>query len=517
MFRVLGCITEQHDLRLVVLAALLCLFACATAMSMMARARASAAGRVRDGWTIAAGIVAGGGIWATHFVAMLAYEPGFPIAFDPGFTILSVVIAAVLCSVGFGISLKNGALGGAITGAAIGTMHYVGMAAVRAPADVVWDPLYVVASTVIGVGMMAIGMYLVMRQDAWRWYSIGAGIFTLAIVLLHFTGMAAFALVPNPTVAVPNAVMAPGTLAIAVASVAILIVALGLVGAVLDHHLALRASHEAERLRAHIVELEVTKHDLGAALRRADAANESKSAFLAAMSHELRTPLNAVLGFSELVLSECFGPIGSPRYKEYISDIRKSGSHLLSLINDVLDLSRLDAGQTTLLEEDVALDELLEEVRHMISEQAKKASVVLVTALHKNPLPPLRADPRRLRQIFLNLLSNAVKFTPAGGSVTISTREHQGALTVAIADTGIGIAASDIPKALERFGQVDSRLSRKYEGTGLGLPLAKQLVELHGGTLAIMSTVGAGTTVTVSFPAVRSQAPSAHEEAAAAA
>jgi signal transduction histidine kinase len=514
MFRVLGCITDQHDLRLVVLAGVLCLFACATAMSMISRARAAQSARLRHVWTAAAGVVAGGGIWATHFVAMLAYQPGFPIAFDPGFTILSVVIAAVLCAIGFAISLKHGALGGAVTGAAIGTMHYVGMAAVRAPADAVWDPAYVIASTVIGIVMMAAGMHVVMRGHKRRWYSVGAVTFTLAIVLLHFTGMTAFALKPNPTVLVSNAVMAPATLAIAVASVAVLIVALGLIGALLDHHLALRSSDEAERLRAHIVELEATKQELSSALLLADAANQSKSTFLAAMSHELRTPLNAVIGFSEIILSETFGPLGSPRYKEYIGDIRKSGSHLLSLINDVLDLSRLDAGRGALLDERIIPAELIDDARRMIATQAER-SHVKVTIDCPVSLPHVVADTRRLRQILVNLLSNAVKFTPSGGEVKVAVREQGESLAFVIEDTGIGIAAEDIPIALERFGQVDSRLSRRYEGTGLGLPLARQLVELHGGTFDLTSVVGVGTTVVFTLPPGRLIPPVVAEPVAA--
>jgi signal transduction histidine kinase len=282
-----------------------------------------------------------------------------------------------------------------------------------------------------------------------------------------------------------------------------------LVGALLDHHLALRSTVEADRLRAYIAELEATKRslegtsrDLNSALVRADAANQTKSAFLAAMSHELRTPLNAVIGFSELVLSECFGPIGSVRYKEYIGDIRKSGSHLLSLINDVLDLSRLDAGQASLKEEKTSLVSIFDETWRMVAGQANQAGVTVSIDLPGN-LPRIVADPRRIRQVFLNLLSNAVKFTPHGGRVSISASRIADGLSISIADTGIGIAREDIPKALERFGQVDSRLSRRYEGTGLGLPLAKQLVELHGGTFDLQSTVGVGTTVTMTFPIER--------------
>src|SRR5580698_9920547 len=172
MIRVLGCITQQHDLRLVVLAGILCLFACATAMSLMARARA-AADHKRNLWLASAGLVAGCGIWGTHFVAMLAYRPGFPVAYDPTLTLLSVLIAVVLCGAGFAMALgRSGAfVGGAVTGSAIGAMHYVGMAAVRAPAVATWDWRYVVASAVIGIAAMAGGLQVVHLGKTWRAYA----------------------------------------------------------------------------------------------------------------------------------------------------------------------------------------------------------------------------------------------------------------------------------------------------------------------------------------------------------
>jgi signal transduction histidine kinase len=217
------------------------------------------------------------------------------------------------------------------------------------------------------------------------------------------------------------------------------------------------------------------------------------------MSHELRTPLNAILGFSETMLYETFGPLGAPRYKEYLGDIHKSGSHLLSLINDILDIARFDAGQAELYEEVFDLEPLAAECMRMIAGHAEKCDIVLFTELAAD-LPALRADKRRIKQVLINLLSNAVKFTPAGGRVKFSAALTELGLAMAVRDTGIGIAEQDIPKALERFGQVDSSLARKYEGTGLGLPLSKQLMELHGGSLSLESQEGVGTTVTVTLP-----------------
>jgi PAS domain S-box-containing protein len=241
---------------------------------------------------------------------------------------------------------------------------------------------------------------------------------------------------------------------------------------------------------------------LSLAMQKVQAASDAKSAFLATMSHELRTPLNAVIGFADLMLGETLGPVGHPRYSEYLGDIRKSGEHLLALINQVLDLARLDSGKAPLAEEDVYLPYLLEDVCRTIEPLAQEADLHIVTDIPVS-LPSLRGDTRRLRQILLNLLSNAVKFTPPHGTITIDAAETAKGLVLHIRDTGIGIAEADLPVVLERFGQNDSMISRKHEGTGLGLPLAKQLAELHGGSLVLESEEGAGTCITVTFPAER--------------
>jgi signal transduction histidine kinase len=510
MFRVLGCVIEQHDISLVALAGALCLFACIATMSMIRRARATDEGAPRLAWIASAGVVAGSGIWGTHFVAMLAYQAGFPVAYQLGLTLFSALIAMTMSGVGIYIALNFSRpwTGGALMGAAIGAMHYVGMAAVRAPADAVWDWNYVAASVVIGIGLMAAGMDFVVRRGTRTAYILGAVVFTLAICSMHFTGMSAVAFRFDPLVAVSDAVMAPGMLAIAVAASAVLIVALGLMGAIVDGHLQSRAEGESRRLRAHISELETAKlkleqmsSELEHALADAGAANAAKSQFLATMSHELRTPLNAVIGFSDVMYLEMFGPL-TPRYREYAGDIKTSAAHLLSLINDILDLSRLDAKKLDLIEERRAPRALVEQALQLLKGQAHEKSVKLIDALPEG-LPDIVVDERRFKQVLINLLSNAVKFTPSGGAVTLRAWRNGDGLSLSVTDTGIGIAPKDQARALERFGQVDSTLARKFEGTGLGLPLARDLMVLHGGTLTLESAVGKGTTVTVTIPAMR--------------
>jgi PAS domain S-box-containing protein len=226
------------------------------------------------------------------------------------------------------------------------------------------------------------------------------------------------------------------------------------------------------------------------ATRRAIAeireAARSKDAFLANMSHELRTPLNAVIGFSDIMKAETFGPLGNSRYRDYAGDISDSGRHLLELINDILDLSKLEAGQLELHDETIDVAAAIRDCLKFVESLVEKSKLQVFNSLAAD-VTLIRADGRRIRQVLLNVLSNAVKFTPENGIVSISSVCRDGGLAVAISDTGIGMTPVGIVKALQPFGQVDSKLSRKYEGTGLGLPLAKQLIEMHGGALTIES------------------------------
>jgi two-component system cell cycle sensor histidine kinase PleC len=243
--------------------------------------------------------------------------------------------------------------------------------------------------------------------------------------------------------------------------------------------------------------------DLRRAKEEAELASRTKTEFLANMSHELRTPLNAVIGFAEIMQAEVFGPLGDARYTEYAADIRDSGQHLLNLINDLLDVSKIEFGKVELAEETVDLTGILDSCMRLMRDRADQAALDL-TAHTPPDLPYLRCDGRRLKQILLNLMSNAVKFTPSGGQVTVrASLADDGGLKIAVSDTGIGIATQDLAKALQPFGQIDSRMTRKYQGTGLGLPLTKSMIELHGGSLQLESVVGRGTTATLWLPSDR--------------
>jgi len=255
-------------------------------------------------------------------------------------------------------------------------------------------------------------------------------------------------------------------------------------------------------LRIDVTNLVRTREALQKALTRAEAVNEAKTLFLANMSHELRTPLNAIIGFSQLIRDQSLGPAGVPAYVEYAKDIHDAGAHLLEIISNVLDASRIEAGKFDLKEEMVEIGGLMRSAMLAVRMQAGNKSLALDLRLPEEPVG-LRADALRLRQILINLLANAVKFTPEGGRVTLSFEASPAAAVFAVADTGIGMSPNEIAAATEPFRQIENPLVKRYEGVGLGLSLSKHMTEMHGGTLEIESKKGVGTTVRVVFPAER--------------
>jgi two-component system cell cycle sensor histidine kinase PleC len=265
-----------------------------------------------------------------------------------------------------------------------------------------------------------------------------------------------------------------------------------------------RAVEGLEKSQAQLADL---AHKYAAEKIRAEGSNKAKSEFLANMSHELRTPLNAIIGFSEIMAGEMYGPLGDKRYHDYSHDILGSGQHLLALINDILDMSKIEAGKLSLRFEPIHLEDVIEDATRLVRKNAQKAGLSL--NLDLRDLPSTEADYRAIKQVLLNLLSNAIKFTPRNGSITVSARPEPGPnggmVMVRVIDTGIGIFEEDLQRLAQPFEQIESQLAKTQQGSGLGLALTKSLIELHKGSLLIESSPGEGTQVIVGLPVRQSK------------
>jgi NO-binding membrane sensor protein with MHYT domain/nitrogen-specific signal transduction histidine kinase len=489
MLRVIySCIADQHDLRLVVLAGCLCLFACFTATNLFVHA-AEARGRPRSTWLAGAACVFGSGVWATHFVAELAYRPGVPVGYDTTLTILSIVVAMAISWLGMAIALRYRMLeiGGAIIGAAVGAMHYVGMAALRVPADLHWNFAYVGVSIAIGICFAAAAMHMLSRGTAMRYRAAATGLLVLAIVGLHFTAMAAVTLELDPAIAMSGAIIEPGLLAIAVAAVTVLIVALGLSGSIVDRQLAERAVQETERLQRRVDERTAELRQVQDELLREERLT-ALGQLMASMAHELRNPLSAIsntlytikeaVANSDLDLAR---PIGR---------MERSIGRCERIIGDLLNYSRLRELRRKSWPLDSWLGALLD--------RQKLPEGVTLSRRFEAPGIHLSFDDEMMRQAVANLLENAIHAVVepdiAQRLIAVATHAVGDGFEIAIEDTGTGMPSEVLAKVFEPL------FSTKAFGAGLGLPMVKQIVEQHGGTVEIASEPGRYTRVAIRLP-----------------
>ena len=426
----------------------------------------------------------------------------------------SLVVLLLVGTIGFFSSLWTGALTAGVWTSAVLLIHVVIIAKCRqflaeppAAANIrAWRRRFVLLDLFYGLGWMFNLMHPVGIDD-------GSGTFMLFVMLIVVAvssmlasslPTAVFAATFPVTAAIALNFMVTGTIRGYI--LALMAVTAQGYFALLAYRLysttlaTLQARAEKDAL---IGELEQAKAISDEARRRAEAANIAKSRFLAQMSHELRTPLNAILGFSEVMKNEIFGSHAVTTYKDYSGDIHSSGVHLLGLINEILDLSRIEAGRYELNEESISLTHVVEECHHLLKLRASNRGIT-IHDLYEPDLPRLWADERAVRQICLNLLSNAIKFTPPGGEIWLKVGwTASGGQYMSVVDTGSGIPEEEMPIVLASFGQGSNSIKSAEQGAGLGLPIAKNLVDLHGGTFTLKSKVRIGTEVIVTFPPER--------------
>jgi signal transduction histidine kinase/CheY-like chemotaxis protein len=607
MLQLLTCITTQHDLRLVLAAALICVISAVTAFRFKEMAR-KAEGQIRTRRLIFCALTAGGGVWATHFIAMLAYSPNLPIRFDLSLTVLSLVVAVIGLGAGFWISIRSGLAGvlggGAIAGLSVAAMHYIGAASVRAAFDLDWHPVHAIGSVTVGL-MGAMSAFAAARliKGVANWI-VPPLLMTLGICGLHFSSMAALTLIPDLTAPVVGDLINRQSLAEIVGGVAFLLLSaavtlivvetqsrrLGLKGleaafqgvpsglALFDRNcrlviwnqayvslmgpygvrpvaglplrdlvyqaadsgrfadaigregawvsefqrerlsgqaeawlfpgerwLQIEASRLGDGSQVSII-TDVTENKLAAetlieARDRAEAANRSKSDFLANMSHEIRTPLNGVLGMAQVMETHEL----SPDQRDRLGVVRESGQALLGILNDLLDLSKAQAGKLELEIADTDISEMVRTCCTAFQGMAASKGVNLIFNTEPAAQGFWKADGLRLRQVLSNLISNSLKFTHKG-SVTVTVGHDGEALTLAVTDTGIGMEPDQIPRLFEKFTQADASTTRRYGGTGLGLSICRELIELMGGHVVVTSEPGSGSCFTVAVPLERGQA-----------
>jgi len=497
-----------YDFRFVALSVCVAVLSMYVALSVADRIVASPAKSVRLIWTAVGATVMGGGIWSMHFIGILAFSLPCGVGYNLVPTFVSILPGVLASGVALFVlsrrerpSQKLLFVCALLMGAGIGTMHYSGMAAMEPAALLRYDVRTVALSVVVAVVLAYLALVIRARLNHFRGRRVmrallPATVMGLAIAGMHYVAMEASIFYPMAGIRISGTVYSSTSLALVIGFVSASVGLLTLAIAAL-----VERSELATSLLAEIARRERIQNDLLAAKEAAESANRAKSDFLANMSHELRTPLNAIIGFSEVMRKGMFGQLNE-KYAEYAGMVHDSGTHLLTIINDILDLAKAESNKLELHQEEIDVACVIALSSTIVRQMADRAGVNYEVTMANLP-PGMRGDAARLRQILINLLGNAVKFTPSGGKVSLSAEAMpDGGLQFRVADTGIGIPKDKMELAMAPFGQVGSSMARQHDGTGLGLPLTKRLVEMYGGTFDLSSEPGRGTVATVRLPGV---------------
>ncbi|WP_151638921.1 MHYT domain-containing protein [Noviherbaspirillum aerium] len=504
-------LSGHYEIPLVLVSILVAIFASYTALSLAGRVKNSHGLSARL-WISGGGLAMGTGIWAMHFIGMLAFRLPIPIGYDIPITLLSLLLPVTVSGMALwqvslpNLRLSDLAISSVLMGVGINAMHYTGMAAMKMNPGIIYDPPLFILSVAIAIIASAGALWIAFKlQDntpnAWRLRIGAAVVMGFAIVGMHYTGMAAASFPLGSVCTAASRGVSQDALAVLVIIATVGVLTVALMASIYDarlesgsRNLALSQAKAEERQRMLMLERE--------ARSQAERMSEMKDEFLATLSHELRTPLNAILGWAQILQR---GVTDEATLRKGLDTIERNAHAQAQLIEDLLDMSKIISGKVRLEMKSIDPVGFIEGAMETVRPAAMAKNIRMEKSLDRDT-GPIYGDPNRLQQVMWNLLSNAVKFTPGGGTVRLEMEKHDRGIRIRVSDSGIGISPDFLPYVFDRFRQADASTTRRYGGLGLGLSIARQLVELQGGTIEVASAgENMGTTFTIHLPLIEAQ------------